>query len=184
MYLKCTTERSAAHQRSLERQLLKSMLQTPFEQISISSLCQEAGVSRKTFYRLFETKTDVLLALLDHTLLDFETFRPDDSVGPGETHRFLAYWKHHKPLLDALKNNHAASILTDRALLHILLENPQLIRTFGATAPEYSREMMLFYVSGIFALVMDWHQSGYARSIDEMSELLNSLMRKSPVKPW
>jgi len=44
--------------------------------------------------------------------------------------------------------------------------------------------MMLFYVSGIFALVMDWHQSGYARSIDEMSELLNSLMRKSPVKPW
>ena len=184
MYLKCSTERSAANQRVLERHLLKFMLQIPFEQISISALCQDAGISRKTFYRLFESKADVLLALMDHTLLDYESFRPDPSVSPGEIHRFLAFWQEHKPLLDALHLNHASSIVTDRALLHIINENPDMVQMFCDAEAKYPQEMMRFYISGLFSLVLEWHHSGYQRSIDEMSEIIGILLRKSPVASW
>lgn len=181
MYLNCTTEKSAAYQRALEKCMMEFMQTNLVENISISSLCQHTGISRKTFYRLFNSKSDVILAMLDHTLLDFASFTPDPSVGPGEIHRFVAFWRTQGPLLDALAFNHASSVLLDRALEHILRENQEAIGYFRAIETPYKREIMLFYVYGLMSLILDWHRNGYDRSVEEMCQVIRTLLKRVPV---
>ena len=181
MYLNCTTEKSAAYQRALEKCMMDFMQNDLVENISISSLCQHTGISRKTFYRLFTSKADVILAMLDHTIMDFESFKPDPSVGPGEIHRFVAFWRTQAPLLDALANNHASSLLLDRSLNHILSEDRETLLHFGASDMPYQREMMLFYINGLMSLILDWHKSGFSRSIEEMCQVIRALLQKAPV---
>ena len=105
MYNKCVTDKAAAQQRKFETALLELMKDRLFEEISISELCRYTGLSRKTFYRLYETKGDVVYALIDHTIMEEATCEPDSSVGPGELHQFLAFWRSRKELLDMLQKN-------------------------------------------------------------------------------
>lgn len=90
MYRKCSTEVSAQNQRKVTASLLKLMQETPYEDITVSSLCQCAGITRRIFYHLFSNKTDALYALIDNVILGIEGYRLDV---PDETLRFFLYWR-------------------------------------------------------------------------------------------
>lgn len=62
--------------------LLKLMEEHSFQEITVTQICQEAEIARVTFYRLFETKEDVIRFYLHGLLSDFsEEFGPEsDSV--------------------------------------------------------------------------------------------------------
>jgi len=183
MYKLCSTEKSAAQQRQLEQAFLDLLLQMPYDDIRISEICRQAGCSRKVFYRLFEGKTDVLIALIDQTLLDFENYHPDPAqCGEGNLHRFFAYWKSQHRLLSALSLSQAIGLLTERAIRHVLAEDALVLKTFGAEESGFARETVIFFLSGVFSLVRDWYEQGYDRSIDEMSAMLMSLLSTEPIK--
>ena len=82
MYKLCKTEQSARRQRQLEDGLLAAMQNMRYEDISISDLCQQLGIPRKSFYRYFTNKEGALYGLLDHNLMEFESFR--EPYQPGE----------------------------------------------------------------------------------------------------
>lgn len=183
MYKLCSTEKSAAQQRQLEQAFLDLLLQMPYDDIRISEVCRQAGCSRKVFYRLFENKTDILIALIDQTLLDFENYRPDPAqCGSGNLHRFFAYWKSQHRLLSALSLSQGIGLLTERAIRHVLAEDSLVLKTFGAEESGFARETVIFFLSGVFSLVRDWYEQGYDRSIDEMSAMLMSLLSTEPIK--
>lgn len=182
MYKRCVSEKSAAQQRKFEAALLELMKDRLFEEISISELCRFTGLSRKTFYRLYDAKADVVYAMIDHALLDAESFEPEETVGPGELHRFLAYWKTRKELLDVMKKNRISALLSQQAVIHIMNEAPEIVRWFGAEDSPYMTEAMVFYVSGLFSLVLTWHNRDYDLSIDELSSLIMRLLTRPPVK--
>ena len=183
MYTLCSTKKSADQQRELEQVFLDLLLQMPYDDIRISEICRRAGCSRKVFYRLFESKTDVLLALIDHTLLEFENYAPDTSVvGEGNLHRFFSFWKEQHRLLSALSLSQGIGLLTERAIHHVLSEDILVLKTFGADNGTFGRETVTFLISGIFSLVRIWYESGYQRTIDEMSALLMNLLSTTPVK--
>ena len=182
MYTRCATEKTAHQQHQFEQTFLQMMLEDHYDAITISDLCRRAGLTRKMFYRLFEKKSDVLYSLIDHTLLECSSFQPDPSVGPGELHRFFAYWKTQENLLDALLKHQSSALLTDRAVRHVLNEDSAYVHLFGADAGKFGFETIVFYISGIFSLVLTWHLQGYIHSIDEMSELLKDLLMTPAVK--
>ena len=182
MYRRCVSEKSASQQRKFEAALLKLMKQYLFEEISISELCRQTGLSRKTFYRLYDAKADVVYAMIDHTILDAGSFVPDETVGPGGLHKFLAYWKSQKELLDALKKNRISALLSQQAVIHIMNEAPEIVSCFGAEGSPYGQDTMIFYVTGLFSLVLDWASRDFDRSIDEMSGLILQLLMNPPVK--
>lgn len=65
MYKNCTTEQSALRQQQLEDCFLKNMLLRPYAEITISDLCEQSSISRKSFYRYFTNKDSCLASLLD-----------------------------------------------------------------------------------------------------------------------
>lgn len=182
MYTLCTTEKTAQQQHLFEQTFLQMLLDSDYDTITISDLCRRAGLSRKMFYRLFEKKADVLYALLDHTLLESEHFVPDESVGPGDLHRFFAFWRTQDDLLSALLKHQNSGMLTDRAVRHVLNEQTNLVHLFGADVGSCGFETIVFYLTAIFSLVYTWHLQGYNRSIDEMSQLLMTLLSVPPIK--
>lgn len=182
MYHLCTSEKSARQQRQLCSAFLSLLLKEPYDSITISQICQEAGLSRNVFYRLFDKKADALCALLDQAIWDAQAYIPDASVGPGGVHKFLAYWKSQKPLLDALSLNQNHSMLTDRIILHIMQEDRDILHSFVGDLADCPKEFLLFYISGLFSVIYNWHQQDYAMSIDEMSLLLMTILMTPPIK--
>ena len=182
MYSRVVSEKSAVQQRRFEAAMLEMMKESLFEEISISELCRFTGLSRKTFYRLYDAKADVVYAMIDHALLEAGNYEPDQTVGPGGMHKFLAYWKSQKELLDVLKKNRISALLAQQAMEHIMREAPEIVRCFGADGDSHGRESMIFYVTGIFALVLDWHSRDFDLTIDDLSGLLMKLMTTTPVK--
>lgn len=186
MYKNCTTERSALQQHTFEQTLLAMMQAKPFTEISVSELCQAAALSRKTFYRLFGKKEDVLYALVDHTLLEFTHYSPDtvptEDPLQRELYLFFAFWKQHKPLMDALSGNRLLDLLIDRSLLYIAREETGVLRHFHADNSDCGEEILAFFISGITSLLIHWYQTGFRRSEAEMARIMAHLMLTPPVQ--
>ena len=176
MYTLCSTEKTAQQQHKFEQTFLQMMLELHYDDITISELCRRAGLTRKIFYRLFQKKSDVLYSLIDRTLMESDSFVPDESVGSGELHRFLAFWEYKKDLLDALQKHQNSSLLTDRAIRFAMRETGSPVRDFGADEIKGSYESIVFYMTGLFSLLLVWHAQGFPSSIDEMARVMMDLL--------
>lgn len=183
MYKQCKTEESALRQREFESALLQMLQSVPYNTISVTVLCNHVGIARKNFYRYFETKDDVLCALLDHTILDYT--QSDHRIGreifdaPPEIISFLSYWQTQKPLLDALQANGMSTRLIERALAHAWQQDKGFLRILGENADQNT---VLFTVSGIFTLIITWHHLGFRQSKEELAADIYRLMTR-PLYP-
>ncbi len=173
MYRKCVTEVSARHQKQVEQALLELMGKMPYEDITVTALCQTAGISRRIFYHLFTGKTDALHALLDHTLLDAESYRPDIA---DPILRFFLYWKSCRSLLDALRDNRMSGLLLERMIENVLNEGYDLRHWVRANGWEKERDIIIFHVSGVMGLVYRWYYSDFRESPEEMAALLDQIV--------
>lgn len=177
MYKQCKTEESALRQREFESALLQMLQSVPYNTISVTELCSHVGIARKNFYRYFESKDDVLCALLDHTILDYT--QSDHRIGreicdaPPEIISFLSYWQTQKPLLDALQANGMSTRLIERALAHAWQQDKGFLRILGENADQNT---VLFSVSGIFTLIITWHHLGFGQSKQQLASDILRLM--------
>ena len=61
-------------------------------------------------------------------------------------------------------------------------EEGSIVRSFGVEEDRGRYETIVFYLSGIFSLLLIWHGQGYKQSIDEMSALLMDILTNPAVK--
>lgn len=176
MYHICTTEKSAQQQRQLEIALLSSMGEQLYDNISVSALCQKAGLSRKTFYRLFSEKNDVLCALIDHTLMDYENRRSTFHTFENDLIYFCTFWREQSALLSALSKNNASGIMIERFVSHVYREHKQILLYLEPGERMDARDVLLFNTCGIVGLLIDWHMSGYKKSVEQMAQLIQNLL--------
>lgn len=180
MYKQCTTEITTARQRKLEQCLLDLLKTNSYENITVGDICSSASVPRGMFYRYFDSKKDALDALIDHTLVEYMTNEvfvsnreADDPLG---MRALLQYWKAQKPLLDALKRNKMESLLLERSIRYCTQEEPVLSRQLESVGRPSELEAVVFCINGVISTIFLWYQSGFARSTEEMAQILRSLL--------
>lgn len=180
MYKHCATEESAQRQRQLEGCLQELLLTDSYEHITISHICDRAGISRKSFYRYFSSKDGCLCALLDHAIIDGASFYfpglNDDKSPQVIYERLLRYWKEKHELLDVLSRNGLNTQLIERMVLYVMQEENDF-RFLRNGMENDAHEFNLFYVGGVMTLILDWHKSGYRKSILQMSKILTELIQ-------
>lgn len=165
-------------QRGLAAGLLAAMENQPYEKITLTDLCRQLEIPRKSFYRYFPTKDDCLLALIDHTLSDCNTvalsgWDGDQELKKIHLERFFSYWQAQKPFLDAVRDNGFRYLLLDRTtvIVDAMKENDPPM-PFARDQVEY------FIAHGLMATVLRWHHLGFQSTAEEMaltfSELLHS----------
>ena len=182
MYKHCTTEESAHRQRHLEQCLLRLMAETPYNGITIGMICQKAELSRKSFYRYFDSKDSCLHALLDHTIMDGSTYYVSDTRAPQKNLamciRIFEYWQSQALLLTALEKNGMSLQLLQRMIRYILEEEPEYAAHMGISR-DILMEHIVYTVGGMMGLVITWHHEGYRKSTEQMGAILYRLMQTS-----
>ena len=183
MYKLCKTEQSAKRQRELERGLLAAMNSHQYEEISVSDLCDQMGIPRKSFYRYFSSKDGALHALIDHTLLEYESFSVPLKTGEKRTYqtdleRFFRFWKEQKPLLDALARSGISGVLVTRSIDHALSDAGAPTRFLPQDERIAREHATMFGVCGLMSMVLNWHQSGYSLSERQMAAIGVQLLTK------
>lgn len=185
MYKICQTEQSIQRQRELEQGLLGLMLRHNYEDISVKDICDNMQIPRKSFYRYFSSKDGVLYALIDHTLADFFQMptAKDKERGTaiGDLDLYFLFWHENRELLDALHRSGLSGILVERATNFALREG-HLPRQFKKMRPDIQGMAMAFSVTGLMAMILQWHRSGFEISPDEMTKLAAEILT-SPLLP-
>ena len=180
MYRKCTTEVSVQNQRKATMGLLALMQEMSYEDITVSLLCQKAGITRRIFYHLFSNKTDALHALIDNAILGIEGYRLDI---PDETLRFFLYWRQQQSLFDALYRNNLSNLLLERMIVSVLDEAYDIRYWLKAYDPETATDIIIFNLCGIMGLTYSWYRSGYQKSPEEMAQRISRLLQPGKSTP-
>lgn len=181
MYKICHTEESSRRQRELEQGFLDLLRSKPYDKITLTELCRQRNIPRKSFYRYFPTKEDCLLALVDHTLSDCN----DIALGgwKGETQlnnsallRFFRYWQERRDFLDVVEKNQFCYLLLDRTTV--------IVDRMKETAPKssFARDQLEYFVAhGLMTTVLRWHHFGFQSSPEEMAEVFSGLLVSTDV---
>lgn len=181
MYKLCKTAQSAQRQRELEHGLLEAMKQERYEDISVSDLCAELHIPRKTFYRYFDSKDGALYALIDHTLLEYEGFTVGYDGGRGmlrELERLFLFWQERKDLLDALGESGLSGILIERAIHFALTDAAMSHNFFSEDSEEMQKHITMFGVCGLLSMVLAWHSSSFDKPASELAAVAVRLLSK------
>lgn len=178
MYKRCVSEQSARRQRELEAGLLEAMLTCPYEDISVSDLCADMNIPRKSFYRYFTSKEGALYALIDHTMLEFsgEVFSSDFRATLTTLEHFFSFWKSKKSFLDAITRNGLSGILIQRALEYARTDE-LVSANLAPLQPNQPREyVILFFIAGLLTMVIQWHDDYYKTSVKEMASVAAQML--------
>lgn len=176
MYKICHTEESSRRQRELEQRLLDVLGSQTYDKITLTELCRQLQVPRKTFYRYFPTKEDCPLALIDHSLSDCNEMALGDWDGSTALNEqmllhFFRYWKQHKALLDAIEANGWRHLLLDRTT--VIVDRMKEAQKTGG----FARDQVEYFVAhGLMATVLRWHHFGFRSSPEEMAEVFGKLL--------
>lgn len=172
MYKLCKTEQSARRQRELELGLLEAMKSQQYEDISISDLCDRMAIPRKSFYRYFSNKDGALMALLDHSLMEF-----DQNRDGGDLELFFQFWYERRDLLEVLMRSRLSGMLVDRATRHAVHE--RMMPGYLIQKDSQTQHMaMTFAVCGLLSMVMQWQQNSYQETPEQMAHIANMMLTK------
>lgn len=182
MYKLCKTEQSALRQRQLEEGLLTAMKTRRYEEITISDLCDQMCVPRKSFYRYFSSKDGCLHALVDHTLLEFEQltglFASTDTMEQvlQAFEMFFEYWYQRSQLLDALARSGFSGLLVQRAVSKALSEHVIPSHLLPEDLHSVHRHALSFSIYGLMSMVLTWHHEGFRQNIREMASIATQII--------
>ena len=152
--------------------LFELMKRKPFQQITVTEICREAAIGRKTFYRNFDWKEDVIDFQLD---LLCEQYR-EEIMGMGvyqQLRHHLEFVQRHSDLFIALYLNG----------LH-----PVVCRKFAALLPETmprwtddpveQQYRSQYIVAGVEAVERVWVERGFQESVDEVVQIVERAHEK------
>lgn len=161
MYKKCKTIQSARRQQYIIETLVSLMQEHTFEEITVSSLCQQANIPRKSFYRYFDTKKDLLQATLDSIQDSYHRYtaprRPQNATIEEDLTLFFSFWKEHSSVLSAIRFSRMSNIFVENRVKDAFRER------------KGDRLTACFAVTGLYGVLLEWAYGGFPGTPGEMA---------------
>ena len=148
----------------------------PYGEISVSMICRRAGIDRRTFYRYFDNKEDVLRSYLDATYNEYaDEIRALDSTDKTEyVRRFFSFWNEgHVAIINALRRDgllHLAFASDNRYFMEV---EGILAEKLGRTVDRYVK---LFRDGGLISVFLAWIAGGRVEPPEEMAAMLTKML--------
>lgn len=98
-------------QKEITQALLVLMHEYPYDEISVKQILLESKLARKTFYRNFDSKDDVLISLIRSVIRDYFSV-----VDSGKADVLTAIFEF------AVRNKELLGLLDENGMLHIVLQ--------------------------------------------------------------
>lgn len=143
-----------------------------FESISVTDIQKSSGVSRATFYRLFDTPGDVLSYAASILAGELERAHAEDITKRSDFLRFsLNYWLSHADFLEIIFKSHRSDILLEALDAHSrkVLSRISLDDAFF----EYTSSVACAVVNAIF---MKWIARGRKETPEQLARFLETYL--------
>ena len=169
--------------------LISLLKKKPFDYITVSEICEEAGVNRSTFYLHYETIGDLLAETTRYLLDDFLAYFSTDTkaialnladcelndlifICDKYLSPYLSYVKDHKEIFGtALLYNQTLGFEDVYKRMFDNIFNPILER-FQYT-PSNRQYVMMYYLNGVIAIILEWLRNSCDKSIQEIAEIIS-----------
>lgn len=171
--------------KEITQALLTLMRQHPYSQISVKQIIMEAKLARKTFYRNFENKDDVLLSLLRSILREYY------ATACNNMSNLLSVI-----FLFASKNKKLLLLLNKNDMLHLPLQCineylPELHKKFFLeTNPHYylfdgldADYIMFFNIGAVWNMISLWIKRGMKDSPETVKANIKEYISRIRKKP-
>lgn len=142
--------------------LLAIMEQYHFKEITITQLSQEAGLSRKTFYRLFADKEDILSYIFNNLYIEcLEQMKSHNTQNYWDVVQcYFNFWEERKMLLHIFKQNHLLSVLFEGAYKYSfsIFEyrySKDIVDNFSLHLPY----LLAYSVGGMHSMLLKWAEN-------------------------
>ena len=169
--------------------LISLLKKKSFDYITVSEICEAAGVNRSTFYLHYETVGDLLAETTRYLLDDFLSYFTTDTqsiafnlidceledlvfVCDKYLSPYLSYIKDHKEVFGtALLHNEVLGFEDVYQRMFENIFNPILERfRYSRSIRQY---VMMYYLNGINAIILEWLRNGCDKSVQEISEIIS-----------
>lgn len=183
MYKLCKTEESSKRQRDIEQVLLDLMRVKRYEDITVSEICQAAGMPRKSFYRYFDGKEGAMQSLLFHSITDFHSFsmfmgKKEKRTLQGEFEEFFLFWKEKREFLEAFDKSQLIGLLVENSTSYAMSEFINIQKFLPGGDEREKRHVFQFTICGLMTLTIDWYRSGFAESVPEIARTAARIISK------
>ena len=147
--------------------LLALLRHKSIEDISISELCDLAGIGRASFYRNFESKEDILRRYIDKIFKEWmdEADRKENRPLNESCKLLFSHFEKYKDFY---------SLLNEKNLVYLLKD--VIIGLYGPK-PEHSKAeayASAYVAYTLYGWIEVWFQRGMVETADEISELFNA----------
>lgn len=172
----------------MDEALIALLEKKDFEYITVKEICNTAGVNRSTFYLHYENTSDLLQEttryVVDKHLAyyeidkqrrapDFESRRPEELLFISDKYLtpYLTFTKDNQRLFNvSIKHFHTMNMDEVYGKMFVHIFNPILERFH---VPQKERPyIMKFYLTGVFAIIMEWLDNGCSDGIDAIIKII------------
>lgn len=171
--------KSAQSKQWIMESLIDLMRTKKYEAITISEIAEHADLARRTFYRNFATKDEVLKACVQKLIqkfldkmAEYEHFTLKDSM-----YQVLVLCEEEKELFTLLIDNNLISMALHQWRA-TALEQHLFLRHKIIGLPDVDDEQLLYMVifisGGVFSVIEKWAKDGMQKSPDEISHMLSN----------
>ena len=180
--------------RRMDEAFLELLEKKDFEYITVTEICEKAGVNRSTFYLHYETVGDLLSECVEDLTNQFfkcfgkTPFEFEQNISSASLEQlFLITPEYLTPYLKFISEH--------RTVFKVVLNKPQIMQAektydtfFGSIIdrilerhhiPVKDREYMLsFYIEGMMGIIKRWLLSDCSDSVDYIAEMMMSVVRR------
>lgn len=166
MYHKQVNKTAIQSQHMIADALFSLMKRKPFQQISVTEICDEAAIGRKTFYRNFDMKEDVVEYRLDSLCAQYK----EEIMGMSKLEQLrhhMQFVKDHADVFITLYYSGVQQMVRDK--FAILLPDTMPKWTEDPVEQAYRST---YIIAGVEAIERVWVTRGFVESIDEVVNII------------
>lgn len=155
------------------------MYRIPYHKISVKMICEQAGVSRMSFYRYYNTKEDIFINFSDERFAEFyELYMLNKDISlEGFTKNIIHYFKKYSRQIKILEKADKLSILiTQFERYSSYLMNH--VKSIGIFLDKDNPLVVPYFAGGLFNVLVYWTKHNFKESEEDMAKYLESLVSK------
>ena len=172
MYRRQTNKTAIQSQQMIAQALRRLMEHQPLRKITVIDICEEAGVGRKTFYRNFDTKEDVIDFQLDQLCGEYGGGVWGEDKEKQLYHHF-AFVQDHADYFIALYKNGLQDFMYDKFAVFLPETMPR-----WSEDPVEQEYRSRYIISGVETIQRVWVERNFQESIDKVVEIAANVCKE------
>ncbi|MBZ4667572.1 MAG: Transcriptional regulator, AcrR family [Defluviitaleaceae bacterium] len=159
--------------KAIIKALLKLMKEMPYEEITVKQILLESKLTRKTFYRNFDNKKDVLDSYIDSIIFEYlsEVLRNNACKNSHFLFEIIvSFLEQYKEVVSILWQNGLEHLLLNQLNTHILSIHRmhRESSTDSVLSGEMSDYLCVFNIGGIWNIVNMWIRTGMKEPMEDI----------------